>query len=252
MNALEQIIESGVATAAIVEDDIDWDVRLKDQMRDLALATQTLIQPIESNSIFRDLYPGLPTRMAFEDMPAVEMPMSGSPYGDFDVLWLGYCRMVVETHTSETNHIIYRANDSSVPDREWLRNNGFLGHGLLLQDMPEHTRIYHHVRDGLCSLFYAVSASAARKIYHEFSEVLLYAPFDVMLMHYCNLGARPEPGTKESLKCFAATPQLFNHWRSGNNASENIRWSARLNIEKLRTGSEDDFVDSWPDHEQDG
>lgn len=182
-------------------------------------------------------------------MPAVDLPASGSPSVDFDVLWLEYCCMVIETHTPDVIHLVFEANDTNVPDRQWLRENGLLGHCLLLQDLPAHRRVYHHARDGLRSLFYAVSASAAKEIYHDFSEVLFYAPFDVMLMHYCNLGGRPELVAKKSLDCHAATPPLFNHWLPGDDASENIRWSARGKIETLRAGSQDGLVDSWPDHE---
>lgn len=180
MNALETIIDSGVASAAIVEDDIDWDVRIKSQMRDMAKAMQTLLQPRRRTTLFGDP-PTLPPRTPFEEMPAVKTPLSGSPYGDdWDVLWLGYCRMLIETHTPETNHMMYKENDTSVPDTSWLDKHGFDGHGMVLDDFPDHTRFYHHQRDGLCSLFYAVSARGARRIYHEFSQVLLYSPFDVM------------------------------------------------------------------------
>ena len=174
MNALQAIIDSGASTAVVVEDDIDWDIRLKSQMHDLALGLQAIVQPLHQSG-------ELPLQMSFDDMPTTVAPTSGSPYGDnWDVIWLGYCRMHVETHTPFTNHMVYKKDDPSVPDRSWLDKNGFDGHTLVTKDFPDHTRFYHHTRDPLCSLFYAVTVEAARKIHHQFSEVLLYSPFDVM------------------------------------------------------------------------
>ncbi|KAL1891276.1 hypothetical protein Sste5346_007735 [Sporothrix stenoceras] len=45
MNVLRQIIEQNLTTALVMEDDIDWDVRIKTQMVSFALAAQVYGQP---------------------------------------------------------------------------------------------------------------------------------------------------------------------------------------------------------------
>lgn len=45
MNVLRQIIEQNLTTALVMEDDIDWDVRIKAQMVSFALAAQVYGQP---------------------------------------------------------------------------------------------------------------------------------------------------------------------------------------------------------------
>ncbi|KIH86906.1 hypothetical protein SPBR_08388 [Sporothrix brasiliensis 5110] len=45
MNVLRRIIEQNLTTALVMEDDIDWDVRLKEQMTSFALAAQAYGQP---------------------------------------------------------------------------------------------------------------------------------------------------------------------------------------------------------------
>jgi hypothetical protein len=67
------------------------------------------------------------------------------------------------------------------------------------------------------------------------------------------------------LTCLATQPALFTHWWprgirkkesdiDGNRdgwrevgESKNIRWSVRMNMEKLIKGETGDWVDQWPD-----
>jgi GR25 family glycosyltransferase involved in LPS biosynthesis len=43
MNAMVAVVEQNLTSALILEDDADWDVRIKPQLRDFALSSQALI-----------------------------------------------------------------------------------------------------------------------------------------------------------------------------------------------------------------
>lgn len=86
-----------------MEDDADWDVRIRDQLNDLAKASYALTQPLagtEGNEYADVTYPkpleGSPPSVPdfeFDSLPATVEPLI-SPYGDeWDVLWLGHCGM---------------------------------------------------------------------------------------------------------------------------------------------------------------
>ena len=50
MNAVSAMIEQNLGSALILEDDADWDVRIKTQMRDWALSARQLVQPLKSDA----------------------------------------------------------------------------------------------------------------------------------------------------------------------------------------------------------
>lgn len=91
--------ENNITTALILEDDSDWDVRIKSQMRNFARASRLLLQPLPGN-VDQFLDPTYPqpsegdSSTNFDvDNFATTRPTS-SPYGDierWDILWLGHC-----------------------------------------------------------------------------------------------------------------------------------------------------------------
>ena len=91
---IDRMVEQNLTSALILEDDADWDIRIKSQMRDFAKATQMLVQPLAGTLDkfvdpthdghygrgHKDFYPG---------EVAMEEPVT-SPYGDvhrWDVLF---------------------------------------------------------------------------------------------------------------------------------------------------------------------
>lgn len=86
-----------------MEDDGDWDVRIRDQLQDFALSSHALTQPLAGTKHggYADItYPKPPDTLPssvpdleFDRLPVTVAPAS-SPYGDeWDVLWLGHCGM---------------------------------------------------------------------------------------------------------------------------------------------------------------
>jgi hypothetical protein len=96
-------VRRNLSSALIFEDDADWDVRLRDQLRNFALSSRALTQPLAGVEPFTyadatyphpsDTSPASLNDFAFDSLPATVAPAS-SPYGDeWDVLWLGHCGM---------------------------------------------------------------------------------------------------------------------------------------------------------------
>ncbi|PKX99660.1 uncharacterized protein P174DRAFT_438103 [Aspergillus novofumigatus IBT 16806] len=87
MNALRTVVEKRHATALIMEDDADWDVSLKQQLREFARGLRTLS----------------PTKTASKQ----------APYGtDWDLLWVGGCSTAAGVNETQFYAI---PNDPTVP-----------------------------------------------------------------------------------------------------------------------------------------
>ncbi len=260
-----------LSSALILEDDVDWDIRIRDQLQDFALTAHALTQPLRGRpGVYADpTYPkpsddspeSVP-EMDFYHLPAT-MPPTTSPYGDnWDVLWVGHCGMHFPFHHSKTvpKARIIRLNDETVAPKKnlWTFNIPFT----LKETYPEHTRAYHHVQEGVCTLGYALSQRGARKLLHEVALKDVGHAYDILLRFYCE----GEQGRRAGRQCLATQPSLFHHHRPAGPASANsdisnhgangefhknamtdmVRWSVRLNADALMEGRTD-FVDQFPD-----
>ncbi|KAI9666765.1 MAG: hypothetical protein M1831_001541 [Alyxoria varia] len=239
INALDEVVRQDLSSALIMEDDVDWDIRLKSILQDYALSSRALVSGDK------------PKDYSFTELPSTNPPNQHSPYGDgWDVLWLGHCQM----HLPETG-IVTHPNDTTVPEDRHLRS--FIeGEATPLTRYPPHTRaIFRGVPDGTCSLAYAVTQSAARNILFEVGIDKLSDPFDLMLRGWCEQQGRV---------CLGVIPQLFDHYRRAGPEDVdsdispphekprtdpftlNIRWSVHMNMKKLLRG-EKDYDDQYPD-----
>ena len=273
-NTSRSIVARNLSTALIFEDDVDWDVRIRSQLRDFALASRTLVQPLSTNPLsYADpTYPSpkgsdlMPPDIFFHKLPSTIQP-TFSPYGDeWDILWLGHCgtrlpTSTVEAWASSSKNIpkarVVQFNDQTLPENDYL--------DILSKDddprttYPSHTRIVHHAMGSQCSLAYAISQSGARKLLYEMGIKSFSREFDLMLQDLCQ-----GSNGREYLNCITTQPQLFNHHRPAgkpsdysdisdhshdevreNGITENIQWSAKINFEKLLHG-ETDFQDQFP------
>lgn len=97
------MVRRNLSSALILEDDADWDVRLRNQLQDFALSSRTLTQPLARSEQGRyadvtyphpsDTSPSSVEDITFDSRPRTVVPVT-SPYGDeWDVLWLGHCGM---------------------------------------------------------------------------------------------------------------------------------------------------------------
>ncbi|KAI1117024.1 glycosyltransferase family 25 protein [Nemania sp. NC0429] len=233
MNAVRRIVEEGLESALIIEDDMDWDVRLKTQLEQVAEGARAIL-------------------------PSSTQP--SSPYGDaWDVLWLGHCGEIFPETLPENagkpehpKYIIH--NDETVPPLSKL--TGLVEFGRY----PEFTRWVHVSGGPICSFAYALSQSGARKVLLDLSVDHLGGAFDNALAALCRDGAS---GNADGLraKCISVTPPVFFHHRSKGSVAkdsdiqnagpddvpvpvrekgttENIVWSARNNIRNMMLGLE--------------
>lgn len=269
LNAILRVVELNLTSALILEDDVDWDIRLKHQLRDFASAANALTQPLLANSggYADPTYMGPKASlvqgedMTLDKLPPTVLPRA-SPYGDeWDVLWLGHCGMNFPTNPGFPKHpkgrVIHK-DDVTVPETHYLRS--LIIPADLKEVYPSHTRVVHHAAEGVCTLGYAVTQAAARRLLYSVGIKQLNSAFDIMLREYCD-----GTSSRRYHRCLSVQPELFNHHRpvTGSRASfseisnhgdsanekaytENIRWSVKVNFDKLVHG-EEDYIDQYPD-----
>lgn len=252
----------------MLEDDVDWDIRIKELMQKFAKASQLLVQPLAGteNEHCDPSWPdgkrgGEPMDL-YIDKHKVRQPTT-SPYGDlerWDMLSVGHCG----THFPESRDGVPlgRAvilDDETVPEPQHVEMQ--FGDHVLISEYPPHTRVVSRSHGSVCSLGYALSLAGARRFLHTLSLVHLWGATDVDILAYCD--GSPEYNVPAHV-CLAPQPQIFQHHRpAGVMASfsdisphadrlneqpftRNVRWSTRLNMHKLLYG-ETDYIDLFQD-----
>lgn len=246
MNAIRRIVEEDLESALIMEDDMDWDVRLRYQLENVARGSRTILNS-QANP--------------------------NSPYGDgWDVLWVGHCgepfpEFLDQNKNKPENHPGIRymktaryaiKNDVTVPPPDKTT-------GLIDFHANPYTRFVHITAAPICTFAYALSQAGARKVLFDLSVDHLTGPFDNALADLCarSVSAIGEddnnPGNDRGLdtKCISVTPPIFFHHKakglvSGDSdinhigsadvrekgTTENIMWSARNNIRNMIMGTE--------------
>lgn len=217
-----------IATALVMEDDADWDVRLRTQLEYVALGAQIL-----------------------QNSPKDKPPHS--PYGDdWDLIWLGHCASVPDEANSRR---FLMKNDPSVTPYGHRTNYG------TIPDMSPYdntTRIMYWSTGGTCTYSYALSLHGARKMLKWLSMDIYSGPIDFGLSDMC--------GKKErGFKCIGIFPQIIADHKpagagnkdtdigdGGNNIrqkgfSYNIVNSTRCNVDALTDGDMDRVESQWPD-----
>ncbi|KAI0380888.1 glycosyltransferase family 25 protein [Hypomontagnella monticulosa] len=251
MNAIRRIVEEDLGSALIMEDDMDWDVRLKPQLERVAQGARALL---------------------------VSAAKPNSPYGDdWDLMWLGHCgevfpELLDENKEKPINHpgVKYMSrkfvieNDVTVPPRDSVT-------GLVdFKSSPEYTRWVHITGAPICTFAYALSQRGARKVLFDLSVDHLTGPFDNALAGLCRRAISTWGVEDQEIagdrgldaKCVSVTPPIFFHHKArglvGGDSdiqtvkngeirekgkTENIVWSARNNIKNMimGTGMESQF-----------
>ncbi|QIW94656.1 hypothetical protein AMS68_000174 [Peltaster fructicola] len=271
LNAARYIVENNLQTALVMEDDADWDVRIHDQMTDLARATRLLVQPIPgvegAGEQFLDptigaSLDGQQPQTFIAGAHDVKLPTS-SPYGDihrWDMLWIGHCGSSLPDGSNKLP--LGRAiilNETTVPEQHHI-NFEFTDDDGFKNEYPAHTRVVFRGGRNVCTLAYALTLNGARKIMYEMGIRQMASTADGGLSDFCT-GA----DNQAVPVCLSAQPQYFQHHRPAGNISyftdisdpwsdgintaphtDNLRWPTRPNIPKLLKG-ETDFEDNYPD-----
>ena len=146
-------------------------------------------------------------------------------------------------------------NDPSVPNLTNLRSDNKEE----MKQFPNHSRLIHMAGEPLCSFAYAISAKGAQKLLYGTAIKELRGIFDNALSWWCT-------DHSQNATCLVAQPPYFFHHRPAGKSnkasdiqdygttvnvkghSQNIRWSTKLNLEKLRLG-QTNYEDSYPDNQ---
>jgi GR25 family glycosyltransferase involved in LPS biosynthesis len=249
LNILQKMVHNQISSALVFEDDADWDVALKAQMRQFALGSRWLLNNTDGKALH-------------------------SPYGDgWDVLWIGHCS--IHSHKSDKRRWVIR-NDPTVSPP------GFRGSMLQPYDLSywetgprgdNHTRIVFTAGYGFCFAGWAISLAGAEKILYQLSMRPFSEPVDNGLGDMCKDGTY-------NITCIAPFPNIVgvskpageiargsdigaegtnrgnSYVRRDNSntksrirekaVSERVAFSTRLNIGRLLNGSTE-FESVYPD-----
>ncbi|KAF2721111.1 glycosyltransferase family 25 protein [Polychaeton citri CBS 116435] len=196
-HVLKEFLASGVESAVIFEDDIDWDIRLRSQQAPLAQkAAQQLAETM--------------------NLDTYEYPW-GVPDRDWDLYYLGHCGDyfndladgigIGHHHPSDLEgipHVAYADSSMSLP----TDLHPFTASMLVAFDVPPQTRILHKSQWPLCTFGYAITRRAADRIINEIAPAKENAntgvtAFDIAMLHGCRNGYLD--------KCYSLQPELFHH-----------------------------------------
>ncbi|KAI9824328.1 MAG: hypothetical protein M1819_000888 [Sarea resinae] len=208
MRAMKTMIKENIATALIVESDVDWDVRIKDSMPLLAEGVQQI-----SN------LPALAPPRHARDVSSFKAP--SSPYGDnWDMLWLGHCG----AYPGKGSGRIYTYHDPTVPRRE--KEFAFGGQPTGEQHPFNETRLVYENAEAVCSYGVAVSLKGAIKIVDWLSRA--DSPVDIEYIKACT--------SNPNISCVGVYPSLFGSWASASNIEPQEGDSTDLQLEEHVVG----------------
>ncbi|KAK4947278.1 hypothetical protein LTR66_014204 [Elasticomyces elasticus] len=195
---LQAFLDSGLETALIFEDDIDWDIRIRTTQVPLAAAAARAL--LSSSSV-------------------ITSRSSDSYWGDtaqWDLLYIGHCGDYFRSIDSGIGvgysrpsdleayrHIIY--TDPSLPD--WTDLHPFTVSLFAALGIPQQKRVLHKSAFPLCSFAYAVTRHMAQRLLTELALAKelpndRQRAFDIALLHAC---------LRDDVRCFTLNPEIFHH-----------------------------------------
>lgn len=226
LHSLREFLDSGAETALILEDDVDWDIRLRSLQAPLVasavrtlLASTTPVSSLPSTPSTADFSTDVVADPAIDADADADANATRYPYGDpaaWDLLYLGHCGdywhpidvgfkdgHVRPSDLAARPHISF--NDASLPDPKnlhpWTAS--------LLENLgvAPHTRLVHKSVFPLCTFAYAVTRTSARRLLKELSldgrgedEPMAY---DVAILISCR--------DSDDMRCYSVNPELFHH-----------------------------------------
>lgn len=242
MNFMARVVQEDLATALVLEDDVDWDMRLLQQLQDFAKMSNALLSKVDDGQRVRIKFEELSTSISLTSTTA-------SPYGDgWDVLLFGNCGVDIDPTKA---HVVH-THDDTVPDLIHIHIYGDPGN-LRLNPYPTHARVAGYAVEQTCTYAYAVTQQAARRILFDLGLERLNQPIDMMLRDWCE-GKFPEQGPPR--RCIGVMPSLFESYRRegptqgdsdidgdkdhigyrAKSGTPNIQRSVRMNLRKLLDG----------------
>lgn len=191
LNALAAFLETDQYSALIIEDDTDWDTRLRSQqIPQIAYAIRELVGS-------HDGYYG--------------------QLGSWDIVWLGHCGDYFDASRGSSMRSIKSFLDPAMPNFHDLHpwTQAFM---VEIGAVENQRRLVHESVRPLCTFAYAVTRSAAERVLYGFArqEPVRDAEkpceaYDVRLLEGCR---------DEGLKCISVNPEIFHHSNMGSEIAQ--------------------------------
>jgi hypothetical protein len=219
-----RVIEKNLSTALIIEDNVHWDSRIREQLQIFGHASRRLPDMIEcvdlavrNNIPARDhaaQHESGPDAMELANrstlltllLPSTPYTQSFDPFGNdnWDILWLGHCGTSLPTHRNLSasgippDHFML-LNDATVSDTDPSHPATYL----------PRTRLYHRFHTTRCIHAYAVSQRGAQKIMYEHGMRNFDKDYGSALSEWCDgmtkhMGDRP--------MCLTSSLSIFGHY----------------------------------------
>ena len=241
LNAARTIVQEGLGSALIFEDDADWDINLREQLKTFAAGSRLL----------------LATPPGKERQRKKKHRASQSPYGDgWDLLWFGHCG---SKPSADDRRRLIISNDKTVPHLDHRFNVADVPPDMASRD--ESSRIMYHASGGTSCLYaYGLSLRGAQKALYYLSMGSTALQIDIGMDALCR-----DP--KYGFECVGVFPQLVDVYRlhgeaavvdtdigdgedrreggKGGMYTWNIKYSIRLNSKRLV--DEQEAVGQWAD-----
>ncbi|KAL5430672.1 hypothetical protein PMIN06_012476 [Paraphaeosphaeria minitans] len=185
LNALRWFLSTPLQTVLVIEDDVDFSLRLPSQISPAANAFRTLLSPAA---------PKTPNALLDTD------PLFWADPDSWDLLWLGHCNDAASPqHVLSHPSISY--HDNLIPPLDAL---ALPASDLLKTFNLSHTRMLYRSYWPLCTFAYAVTRASAQRImstYGTEGEGGCVA-FDVRMLEACR---------DHDWRCWTVAPELFHH-----------------------------------------
>ncbi|KAI9728126.1 MAG: hypothetical protein M1828_004587 [Chrysothrix sp. TS-e1954] len=188
LNLLREVQRQRYQTALILEDDADWDISIRWQMKRVSAAVRWLTAEDDDGEQYDDSVKG---------KKAWQTP---EPYGHaWDVLWIGNCgEDVTGGVEAKTASEMQAWRDSTVIPNEdydgWAHNSAML--------LQKGTRAIVRSRGPICSFAYAVTMEGAAKVV-ELAGKGSHEGFDTKLSELCK---------DKKLRCISVFPEVMHEY----------------------------------------
>lgn len=195
----------------ILEDDIDWDIRLKSQLQTISLTTTTYLDILSSQLSHQ-------TIISHPSVPTFQLGQT-SPYGsNWDILWLGHCGTDFPAASSHLPLHRIQFPDDTVPSPEYLRPHPLANTDDIFNvQHPPHHRVVHAAGAGtVCTQAYAVSRRGAARLLWKFGLETFTTGWDLMLRNWCGGLYELDVVGSDRPVCVTVQPPVFvQHYGKG-------------------------------------
>lgn len=183
LDLLKFVIQNRWGSALILEDDMDWDVQIRNQTPPIANAVRKLTHAKKAKH---------------------------APYGlEWDVLWMGHCSdPPYESEENPKDPIIFFDDPTVIPLEKY---RGLDPH--IKEVVHEGQRAVHYSRNPVCTFAYAVSAVGAQRLLAH-ASLGQGGAFDLMLLHACQ---------DKILNCVSVNPEIFDPYNTADGGSSEVR-----------------------------